>query len=277
MSERSADLHIHTDFSDSTLSPQEVVIEAVRCGLCCISITDHDTIDALPEALAAAGPLGLEVIPGVELSSEYNGKDIHILGYCFDLDGSPLVRQLRAMQDERVARMKKMIAKLEELGIHDITLNDVADMTRSDSLGRLHLAKLLVARGHVRSIDQAFEKYLREGASAYYPKFQQTPFEAIKLIHDSGGVAVMAHPVITQRDELIPALVDAGLGGIEAYYPNCLMDVVNSYLAIAEKYNLVVTGGSDAHGAAKTSTYIGKSYVPYFWVEKLKERARRAQ
>ncbi len=277
MNERRADLHLHTHFSDGTLSPQEVVAEAVGCGLACISITDHDTVDGIAGARAAAGPLGLEVIAGVELSSEHQGKDIHILGYCFDPDGSPLVRQLRAMQDERLARMTRMIAKLQALGIRDITLDDVAAMTRSDSVGRLHLAKLLVSRGHVRSIDAAFEKYLGEGAAAYFPKFKQSPFEAIQLIRDSGGVAVMAHPVITQKDELIPALAEAGLGGIEAHYPNCSMETVNGYLAAAEKYDLVVTGGSDAHGAAKSSTYIGKAYVPYVWVERLKERARRGQ
>ncbi len=275
MTERFADLHIHTNFSDSTSSPQEVVDEAHRFGLCAISITDHDTVDALPEALAAADPLGLEVIAGVELSSEYDGKDIHILGYCFDIKDSPLVRQLRVMQDARIARMKKMIVRLKELGKGNIELEDVSAMTRSDSLGRLHLAKLLVKRGHTRSIDEAFERYLGEGAAAYFPKFSQTPFEAIRLINDSGGVAVMAHPVLTQRDELIPALVEAGLGGVEAYYPNCMMAVVNSYLAIAQQHGLVVTGGSDAHGAAKTSTFIGKSRVPYHWVEKLKERAGR--
>ena len=148
-------------------------------------------------------------------------------------------------------------------------------MTRSDSVGRLHLAKILLARGHVSSLEEAFIKYLGEGAAAYYPKFQQTPFEAIKLINDSGGVAVMAHPILTQRDELIPELVKAGLGGLEAYYPNCLMASVNSYLDMVKKYDLVATGGSDAHGASKTNTHIGKSYVPYHWVERLKERAKK--
>jgi len=275
MNERFADLHIHTNFSDSTASPQEVVAEAHARGLSGISITDHDTVDGLPDALAVAEPLGLEIITGVELSSEYKGKDIHILGYCFDLNDSPLVRQLKAMQQARMERMKKMIARLDELGKGGISLKDVAALTRSDSVGRLHLAKILLERGHVSSLDEAFAKYLGEGAAAYYPKFRQTPSEVIKLINDSGGVAVMAHPVLTQRDDLIPEFVKAGLGGIEAYYPNCLMVVVNHYLDMAKKYDLVVTGGSDAHGASKTNTFIGKSYVPYHWVERLKERAKK--
>jgi predicted metal-dependent phosphoesterase TrpH len=274
MNERFADLHVHTNFSDSTASPQEVVAEAHSRGLFGISITDHDTIDGLPDACAAAGPLGLEVITGVELSSEYKGKDIHILGYCFDLNDSPLVRQLKAMQQARIERMKKMIVRLNELGKGGIDLQDVAGLTRSDSVGRLHLAKVLLERGHVSSLEEAFVKYLGEGAAAYYPKLRMTPLEVIKLINDSGGVAVMAHPVLTQRDDLIPAFVEAGLGGIEAYYPNCLMAVVDHYLELVKKYDLVATGGSDAHGASKTNTFVGKSYVPYAWVEKLKERAR---
>lgn len=274
MSERFADLHIHTNFSDSTASPEEVVAEAHARRLACISITDHDTVDGLPDALAAARPLGLEVITGVELSSEYKGKDIHILGYCFDFKDSPLVRELKVMQEARMERMKRMITRLNELGKGGISLEDVTGLTRSDSVGRLHLAKLLLERGHVNSLDEAFVKYLGEGAAAYYPKFRQTPFEAIRLINDSGGVAVMAHPVLTQRNDLIPDLVKAGLGGLEAYYPNCLMSMVNFYLDIVKEYDLVATGGSDAHGASKTNTYVGKSYVPYEWVEKLKARAR---
>jgi 3',5'-nucleoside bisphosphate phosphatase len=277
MSDRAADLHIHTDFSDSSMRPEEVVAEAVARGLSCISIVDHDTLDGLPDTFAAAKPLGLEVIAGVELSSEYKGKDIHILGYCFDLKDSPLVRLLQTLQQGRIDRMKKMIAHLHTLGMTDIVIGDVAALTRSNALGRLHLAKVMLAKGHVRSLDEAFLKYLGEGEAVYYPKFKQTPFEAIKLITDSGGVAVMAHPVITQRDELIPELVKAGLGGIEAYYPNCMMDTVNRYIRIAGQHGLVVTGGSDAHGTGKANTFIGKSYVPYPWVEKLKARASHGQ
>lgn len=275
MSERRADLHIHTNFSDSTASPEEVALEAHAAGLACIAVADHDTIDGLPSTFEAAAPLGLEVVPGIELSSEYKGKDIHILGYCFDLKDSPLVRQLKVMQEARVERMKKMLACLNGLGKGGISLEDVAGLTRSDSVGRLHLAKLLLERGHVSSLDEAFTKYLGEGAVAYYPKFRLTPFEVIRLINDSGGVAVMAHPVLTQRDGLIPELVKAGLGGLEAYYPNCMMSVVDFYLDMVKKYDLVATGGSDAHGTSKTNTFIGKSYVPYHWVEQLKERAKK--
>jgi hypothetical protein len=179
------------------------------------------------------------------------------------------------MQAARQERMKKMVAKLKELGLLDIEFEDVCAQTRSDAVGRLHLAKLLVAKGHVSSLDAAFNKYLGEGASAYFPKYQQTPQEAIKLIKDSGGVAVLAHPMLTQKDELIPSLVRAGMDGLEVYYPNCSTEITNFYLGIAAKHGLLVTGGSDAHGEAKMSTYIGKARMPYEQVEKLKEKASR--
>jgi hypothetical protein len=275
MSERFADLHIHTYYSDGTMSPEEVVKAAADFGLSAISITDHDAIDGITPAMEAARTVGLEVISGVELSSDYQDKDIHILGYAFKLADSPLVLKLEGMQAARQERMKKMVAKLKELGLLDIEFEDVCAQTRSDAVGRLHLAKLLVAKGHVSSLDAAFNKYLGEGASAYFPKYQQTPQEAIKLIKDSGGVAVLAHPMLTQKDELIPSLVRAGMDGLEVYYPNCSTEITNFYLGIAAKHGLLVTGGSDAHGEAKMSTYIGKARMPYEQVEKLKEKASR--
>lgn len=270
-----ADLHIHTNYSDSTDSPEQVVTYAAECGLSAISITDHDTIDGLPEACAVGERLGVEIISGVELSSEYGKKDIHILGYFFDLGKSPLVNSLSQMQEARVDRMKKMVNKLVSLGVKDLNFEEVASRLRSDAVGRLHLAQLLVEKGAVKNLEAAFRQYLSEGAPAYFPKFKQTPFEAIKLIKDSGGVAVMAHPMVTQRDELIPEMVRWGLDGIEAYYPNCSMEVANFYIGLAEKHGLIITGGSDAHGKGKTNTYIGKAYVDYASVEKMKVRCGR--
>ncbi len=275
MSERIADLHIHTYYSDGTMSPEEVVTAASQAGLSAIGISDHDTIDGIAPARAAGDLVGLEVISGVELSSEYHGKDIHILGYFFDIKDSPLVRMLGDIQKGRMERMHKMIAKLNQMGVQDITFEEVCGQLKSDAVGRLHLAKLLVSRGHVRSLDAAFQKYLGEGAAAYFPKFKQTPIEAIKLIKDSGGLSVLAHPMLTQKDELIPQFVRAGLDGIEAYYPNCSMEVANFYVGIAQKHGILVSGGSDAHGKGKMSTWIGKAYLPYEHVEKMKERLRR--
>ncbi|NLE65364.1 MAG: PHP domain-containing protein [Elusimicrobia bacterium] len=274
MRDPAADLHIHTYYSDGTMSPQEVVSEAVRAGLSAIAIADHDTIDGIPLAAEAGRKEGLEVLRAVELSCEQDGKDIHILGYLFE-EESPLVRMLARMRQARMDRMERMLATLHGLGVTGISMEEVCARTRSNAVGRLHLAKILVEKGYARNLDQAFEKYLAEGGAAYFPKFKQTPREAIRLIKESGGLAVLAHPVITQRDELIPSMVRDGLDGLEAYYPNCRMEVVERYLKMAKENAILVTGGSDAHGEGKDNTFIGKAYAPYVHVERMKERKKR--
>ena len=268
---KSADLHIHTHYSDGTMSPEEVVADALHCGIHCIAITDHDTIDGISPAIAAAKGQDLEVLPGIELSSEVNGKDVHMLGYLFNWQDASLLKQLKEMQNARAERMKKMIQKLGALGIHNISFEEISGSARTTALGRPHLAAALVEKKIVGNMRAAFDKYLAEGAPAYVPKFKQTPQEAIKLIKGFGGIAVLAHPMLSNVDELIPALVAAGLGGLEAHYPNCSVNVMQFYEGLARKHHLVVTGGSDAHGAAKKHTFIGKVRIPYDLVEKLKQ------
>lgn len=268
---KSADLHIHTCYSDGTMSPQEVVQDALHCSLSCIAITDHDTVDGISPAIEAARGHDLEVLPGIELSTEINGKDVHILGYLFNWQDASLLEALKEMQNARAERMKKMIQKLETLGIHNISFEEISDSARTRALGRPHLAAALVGKKVVGSIKAAFDKFLGEGAPAYVPKFKQTPRAAIKIIKDLGGIAVLAHPMLTNVDELIPGLVDAGLGGLEIYYPNCSEKVMRFYQGLARKHHLVVTGGSDAHGAAKKHTFIGKVRVPYDLIGKLKQ------
>ena len=268
---KSADLHIHTHYSDGTMSPQEVVADALHCGINCIAITDHDTVDGISPAIEAARGCDLEVLPGIELSTEINGKDVHMLGYLFNWQDASLVEQLKEMQNARAERMKQMIQKLEALGIHNISFEEISDAARTKALGRPHLAAALVEKKIVGNMRAAFDKYLAEGAPAYVPKFKQTPQEAIQLIKGLGGIVVLAHPMLTNVDELIPGLVAAGLGGLEAHYPNCSVNVMCFYENLARKHHLVITGGSDAHGAAKKHTFIGKVRIPYDLVEKLKE------
>ena len=169
-----------------------------------------------------------------------------------------------------------MIEKLKTLGIDNITLEEVCSLTKSKSVGRPHLAAVLKEKKWVGDISQAFQKYLGEDAPAYVGKFKISPEEAVALIRNSGGVAVMAHPMFTNKDEIIPSLVRAGMGGIEVYYPNCAETTIQHYEGIAKKHDLVMTGGSDAHGKAKTNTYIGKRRIPYEFVEQLKQRAKQA-
>lgn len=269
-----ADLHIHTYYSDSTSSPQEVVDDALKADLSCIAITDHDVVDGIDPVKAIAAKHGIEVIAGIELSSEINGKDIHILGYGFDYHDSPLVQKLVQIQDARIERIKKMIDKLKGLGIHNISFEEVAAKTHSNAVGRPHLAMVLQEKGWVSSMRAAFDKYIGETGPAYFTKYNQTPFEAIQLIIDSGGVAVMAHPMSTQKDELISQFVRAGMGGLEVYYPNCSEVVLKFYKSLAKKYNILATGGSDAHGKAKSYTHVGKTQIPYELVEALKLKFR---
>lgn len=268
---RPADLHIHTNFSDSTQSPEEVVDQAHEQGLGCIAITDHDTMDGIEPAVEAAKKYALEIIPGIELSSEADGKDIHILGYFIDYKNENFARKIRNMQNARVERMREMIGKLKGLGIDNITLDEVCERAESNSVGRPHLAAVMLEKGCVTSIKKAFDQYLADDAPAYVSKYKQSPYEAIDLIRSAGGIAVLAHPMLTGVDEMIPGLVEAGLHGLEVYYPNRSDDVIRFYEGLAEKYQLIATGGSDAHGDVKKHTFIGKIKIPYSVVEQLKK------
>ncbi len=278
-----ADLHIHTFYSDSSSSPEEVVQEALKNQLCAIAITDHDTIDGVvptqkaarpvqsPEGLYGAREHELEVIPGIELSSEVQGKDIHILGYFIDLEDEVLKAELDKIQNVRGERIREMIERLKKQGIHNITPEEVSERAHSKSVGRPHLAAVLQEKGWVTTLREAFDRYLGEECPAYVPKFPMSPYQAIAFIRKFKGVAVMAHPMITQRDELIPGFIEAGLQGIEVYYPNYSNNSIEFYEGIARKHNLVCTGGSDAHGKNRPTTYVGKKKVPIEVVERLKE------
>lgn len=268
-----ADLHIHTYYSDSTSSPQEVVDDAIKAELSCIAITDHDIVEGVAPVTAAAAAHGIEVIPGIELSSELEGVDIHILGYFIDYNKGPLFDKIESFLEGRVARMKTMLMNLKAVGVNNIEYEEVAALTKSRAVGRAHLATLLLQKGWVTSMKGAFEKYIGPGCPGYAPKFQQTPFEAIDLINQAGGVAAMAHPMLTQKDELIPRFVKAGMKGLEVYYPNTMDTVVQFYARIAKKHGLIATGGSDAHGKAKPYTWVGKRSVEYSTVEQMKQAA----
>ncbi|MCK5214072.1 MAG: PHP domain-containing protein [Candidatus Omnitrophica bacterium] len=270
---KTADLHIHSFYSDSSSSPQEIVEEALREKVGCIAIADHDTLEGVQPTIEAAADNDLEVLAGVELSAEIHQKDVHILGYCFDHNNETFLNQLKKFQDHRLERIKEMLENLRAEGINNISFEEVFALTRSNSISRVHLAKLLIEKGWVVNTFQAFARYLGDQCPTYVPKYRQTPCEAIELINKAGGVAVLAHPMVTNKDELIASFVEAGLGGIEVYYPNCSATITTFYAGLAKKYDLVMTGGSDAHGGFKHSTYIGKIQIDYENVVQLKERS----
>ena len=266
---RTADLHIHTTFSDGCDTPEEVVALAIKKELSAIAITDHDMIEGIDPAVQAAEGIGLEVIAGVELSTNLGGADIHILGYCFDIRHPMMTECLQKFQDVRVRRVGQIAQKLTELGM-EISAEEILGLAGSDAVGRPHVAQAMVNRGYVRTTHQAFDQYIAEGKSAYIPKFKQTPQDAIALIRQAGGVAVMAHPMETHRDELIPGLVEVGLQGLEVYYPNTPKKLIEFYERIADKHGLIKTGGSDTHGKFREYSPLGIARVDYAVVEALK-------
>lgn len=267
---RTADLHIHTCLSDGADTPQEVVALALQKELSAIAITDHDMTDGIELAMEAAVGTSLEVIAGVELSTEWHGSDIHILGYCFDLHHPVLRERLKLFCNTRLARVHQMVERLSQMGM-PVDAGDVLGLAGSDAVGRPHVAQALVNKGYVATIGEAFDRYIGEDRPGYVPKFKQSPFEAIALIRDAGGVAVMAHPMETRRDELISSFVEAGLGGLEVRYPNTPAKVIEFYEGLADKYGLIKTGGSDAHGRYRSYSPIGIARVDYSVVEQLKK------
>ena len=241
------DLHIHTTASDGSLSPREVVTKAKLLGLSVISITDHDTTDAISEAISVGALLGVEVVPGIEINTEDGAEEVHILGYLIDHNTPWLIEFLSNLKRKREERIYKIAEKLSTLNI-SIDPEEVLKGVRGATPGRPHVAKVMVDRGYVRSIAEAFEKYLGNQAPAYVPRHHTTPKEAIRVISEVGGVPVLAHPIYLKDQGLIPKLIELGLKGIECWHGEQNGSVSFQYLGLAKGYGLVVTGGSDYHG-----------------------------
>lgn len=272
---KSADLHLHTIFSDGTSTPEELVSQSKAKGLFCISVVDHDAVGGIERAAAAGGKEGIEVIPGIELSAEWQGLEIHMLGYFIDYKRPYLVEKLASLAQTRVERVYKIIDKLKEAGI-DLEPESVFDMAEAGTVGRLHVARAMVKKRITSSTFEAFQKYLGERRPAYVCGFRFSPEDAIKLIKGVGGIPVLAHPYIIKHDELIPQLVACGLMGLEVYYPEHTQAMINYYLDLAKKHKLLVTGGSDFHGLAKPDVSIGMIKLDYKFIEKMKEAKNAA-
>jgi len=273
-----ADLHTHTTASDGSLTPSELVELARDVGLAAVSVTDHDTVDGLEEALTAGERNGVEVIAGVEISVDFK-TEMHILGYFPGKAYKGIVNVLERLREIRNERNPKIISKLNEMGF-DITLGEVLKEASGEVVGRLHIAKVLAKKGYVKNTNEAFEKYLLQGRPAYFKKEKLTPQQGIEAILNAGGVPVLAHPIFLhlgtdELDELVSNLALVGLKGIEAYYVENSEEDTKILLEIASKYNLVATGGSDFHGSFKPTIALGKGHgnlqVPYEVVENLKK------
>lgn len=266
------DLHLHSNASDGDCPPEEVVRRALDAHLDVISLTDHDTVGGVARAREAADGVAIDVIPGLEVSSTWRGHDIHILGYFVDVD-SPAVRDhAEHAKRRRADRMREMLSLLEDLGM-EISFEDVlkAAGEEVESLARPHLAQALVARGHVQSVPEAFQKLIGDDGPAFVPTRVQDPSAAVGLILEAGGLASWAHPPRDQLDELLPVLVDAGMEGIEVYRPNHHPHQVKDLLDRARSFDLVPTGGSDWHGPDRARN-LGDFYVTSDEVEAFLDR-----
>ncbi|MBP7216097.1 MAG: PHP domain-containing protein [Candidatus Omnitrophica bacterium] len=266
---RYADLHLHTDFSDGTLSPEGLVVEAKKSGVSCISIVDHDTVLGIAPALQAGERESIEIIPGIEMSAEYKGREVHILGYLIDFNNKNLKEKLALLKKNRVERVHAIVKKLHALGI-PLDAESVLALAQSGVVGRLHIARALVKEGFVQSTLEAFERFIADKGPAYVLGFKFSAEQAISLIAASGGIPVLAHPHTLHDDALIVELVKIGMRGLEVYYPEHTARMVETYVRVAKKHDLLVTGGSDFHGEAKEHVRIGMTKIPYELVEQLK-------
>jgi predicted metal-dependent phosphoesterase TrpH len=265
------DLHIHSTASDGKLTPAEVVQEAAERGLTFIALADHDTIDGIAPALAAAkGFPSLTVIPGVEISTDIPQGEVHMLGYFIDYADPQFKTALERFRHSRLGRAQGMVAKLKKLGIA-IDWPRVQEIAGGSSIGRPHIAQAMLEKGYIASIQQAFTDYIGRNGPAYVEREKMTPAEAVALIVKAKGIAVLAHP-LTAGDPatMTPELKAAGLVGIEAYYDGYTPEEVNQLVGLANKHNLIATGGSDYHGLdPATETAIGGAEVPIASVERL--------
>ncbi len=266
---KTGDLHIHSNHSDSSFSLEEIFRRAKSQNIDCISITDHDTIRGNLLAATLAKEFDIEFIPGVEITTEIQGREIHILGYFVDSKNEELLNFLNQIQKQRRERIYEMSKKLCALGI-EISPQEVFNKARDSSVTRLHVAEVLIEKGVVRNLKEAFKNYIGDRAPCYVARFKFSPFKAIKILRDNKAIPVLAHPFRSKVDSLIPELVDAGLMGIEVFYPD-QKDLTEYYIKIAKKYSLLITGGSDCHGLAKPRVYLGSIKVPYQYIQELKE------
>lgn len=277
------DLHLHTTHSDGSQSPAEVVRLAHEAGVSALAITDHDITTGLPEAIAAGQELGIEIIPGIEISSRHGESELHVLGYFLKWEDAQLNERLMALRESRHRRNPKIIELLQAAGI-DITYDEVRAVAGSDSVGRPHIARVLMDKKVVTTAKEAFDRFLAEGKAAYVPRDLPAPVDAIRWIKDAGGLAVLAHPTWVKTTEgtltdLARQLKEQGLDGVEVHYSTHTPRQTRTYLSLAKQLGLLVTGGSDFHGVTKPDIEVGTGkgslHVPDHLLPKLKDAAAK--
>ena len=266
-----ADLHLHTAYSDGTYTPEELAAAAAQNHLTALALTDHDTVEGCLPAAQACATRGIEFLPGTELTAEHEDNEVHILGYGFDLNNAHFLAEMSRFQQVRQDRIRRIVALLNERKV-PLKAEAVFEIANCRAPGRPHVARALVQAGICSSLDEAFERFLKKHRPAWVPKAKVSVQEAIGLIHGANGLAVLAHPALNRVDHLIPAMVEAGLDGIECFHTKHTPSHVEHYTHLAAQHGLLVTGGSDCHGMNKGRPLIGTVKIPYALVERLKVR-----
>ncbi|MDP2384428.1 MAG: PHP domain-containing protein [Nitrospirota bacterium] len=274
------DLHLHTTHSDGSFSPADVLRFAHKAGVTALAITDHDIVTGIPEAIAAGAELGIEIIPGVEISSRVGNSELHILGYCLQWQDPELNRRLASLRESRHSRNPQIIERLRALGM-DVTYEEVRALAGTDAVGRPHIARVLMDKHYVTSAKDAFDRYLAEGRPAYVARELPSPADAIAWIRAAGGVAVLAHPTWAKvsgesLNALLIALKAEGLGGIEVHYSSHTKRQTREYHDLAKRLDLLITGGSDFHGITKPDIEVGTGKGGLKVSEKLLDPLKKA-
>ncbi len=258
------DLHTHSTFSDGSLTPEELALQAKKIGLTAISLTDHDSVDGVEMLLKKCEEIAIQGIAGVEISVDTPKGNCHILGYFIDHYNKMLCEHLMELREGRKKRNEEILNKLNKLGLF-LTMAEIEAFAVEGNVGRLHFALALEARGYVKNRDEAFEKYLGKGKAAYSERQKFTPIDGINIILQAGGLPVLAHPFTLEMsnkelEKEIALLKEAGLMGIEIYYPQHTLAQIEFYLALAKRYELLATGGTDFHGSSIPDIKLGVGY-----------------
>ena len=266
---RLCDLHIHSTFSDSDETVEDIVKNASQKNLFCISLTDHDTVDGLTRARDCCQRNNIEFIEGIEITAEHNDIEIHVLGYFIDPKNSALQKELAKIRVLRTERLLAIAKKLNDLGV-SVDKDELLALVGESLPTRLHLGMYLVNKGLAKDLRQVFKKYLSPKSEAYVPRLKYSAKEAIDAVHAAGGFACLAHPHLLRDQSFIEEFVRYGLDGIEVAYPGFSKNTTLFYETMANKLGLFKVGGSDAHGNYKVHTSVGEVTVPYEWVEKMR-------
>lgn len=270
------DFHTHSTYSDGTLTPSQLVDFAISNGITHLGMTDHDTAEGIEEAIKYSQKKNIKFIGGVEVSAEFKDKTMHILGYNVDYKNENLNKKLKILRESREERNPKIIQKLNEIGF-DVSMEEVKKAADGNVVGRPHFAKVLLEKKYVSTMQEAFDKYLAKGARCYVDKYRFEPCEAIKMIVENGGMAVLAHPLSLKMDyedikKVLKSLKDCGLEGVECFYRNHTEEDEQNLLQMAKELDLVVSGGSDFHGSNRPNIFIGigegKMKIPFWVAEK---------